>query len=235
MNRRLVWGAAAALIVAACWPVTTRYGVNYRWSSRTITLFEKSVHFISRDLQTRRLVKELLRGVRPGDPALMRLFEWTVANIHPTPEGLPVVDDHPLHILIRGYGAEDQRTEAFALLASYAGFPSAAVTLRAPGTDAGLLVAAVRAGSQTFIFDVINGVAFQDEQGRFVDLMELSRNPLPARRAAGDLTVAGIPYARFFEEADRHVTSFDRMEAQKPWSRLRQEVTHLFRPLEPAR
>ena len=237
MNRRMAWATAAVLLIAAAlWPVTTRYGINYRWSSRRITLFEKAVHFISRDLQTRRLVAELTRGVERGEPTLIRLFEWTVANVHSTPEGFPVVDDHPLHILLRGYGAEDQRTEAFALLASYAGFPATAVTLRVPGRDAGLIVAAVRAGPRTLIFDVNHGVIFRNEAGRLADLVELSRNPLAVRRAAGNLMVGGVPYARFFEGVDRQIPTFERMEGQKPWPRLRQEVTHLFaRPLETSR
>ena len=229
MSRRIAWPVVAVLLaIAAAWPVQTRYGVNYRWSSRTITLFEKSVHFISRDLQTRRLTAELTRGIEPGEPTLIHLFEWATANVRPTPEGFPVMDDHPLYILIRGYGAGDQRIEAFALLASYAGFPAAAVTLRAPGMEGGLMVAAVRDGPRTLVFDVMNGLVFRNEDGRLADLTELSRNPLLVRRAAGDLTIGGVPYARFFEGADPHAFSFSRMEGQKPWPRLWQGVTGLF-------
>ena len=227
MNRRLV-GAAAALVIAALWPVTTRSGFNYQVTIRQITLGEKAVQFISRDLQTRRFVAELTRGVGRGEPTLVRLFDWTVEHVRPTPAGFPVVDDHPLHILIRGYGAEDQRTEAFALLASYAGFPAAKVTLRVPEMDEGLMVAAVRDGSRTLVFDVVNGLVFRNEDGHLADLTELSRNPLPVRRAAGDLTIGGVPYARFFEGVDPRAFSFSRMEGQKPWPRLWQGVTGLF-------
>ena len=178
MNRPMAWGAAAVLLIAAAvWPVTTRFGVDYRWSSRRVTLFEKAVHFLSRDLQTRRLVAELTRGARSTDERLLRLFDWTVVHVRATPPGLPVVDDHPWHIIIRGYGASDQRAEAFALLASHAGFQAGAAPLYVPGTEKRLLVTVVRDGGRTLVFDVNHGVAFRNGRGGLADVREVTANP----------------------------------------------------------
>lgn len=231
MKRSVVGGVVIILLVgAACWPVTTRSGLNYQVTTRRITLFEKAVHFLSRDLQTRRLVAEMTRGARGADERLLRLFEWAVAHVRATPAGFPVVDDHPWHILIRGSGAPDQRTEAFALLASYAGFPAAAASLTAVGTDARLIVAAVRTGPRTLVFDVNHDLIFRNARGECADWKELVRDPALVRRVAGELTVEGEPYEHFFQEAGSLTPRFDRMEAQKPWARLWQELGHLLTP-----
>lgn len=229
MNRRIMWTTAVILILAAAvWPVETRFGVNYQWSGRTITRFEKAVHFLSRDLQTRRLVAELLRGAGASrDERLTLLFDWTVRNVRPVPAGFPVVDDHVLHIILRGYGAPDQRTEAFALLASYAGYPATAATLTA---DRGrLIVALVRDRDQTFLFDVNNTLAFATPQGTLADVGQLVRSPQLVAEAAGSLTIDGLPYLRYVEGLRDLRVTFARMEAQKPWPRLWQEVLGIFR------
>ena len=41
-------------------------------------------------------------------------------NIRYVPE-MPVIDDHPFHIIIRGYGVNDQFEDIFTLLCNYAG------------------------------------------------------------------------------------------------------------------
>ena len=194
-----------------------------------MTLFEKTVHFISRDLQTRRLVAELLRGAGPGsDERLSRLFDWTVRHVQPVPPGLPVVDDHVLHIIIRGYGAPDQRTEAFALLASYAGFPATAATLTASENGGGVLVALVRDKERTLLFDVNHELIFRTPQGNLAGVEELIKHPQWVAEAAHGLTVGGLPYERYVARLRDLRVSFSRMEGQKLWPRLWQEVLGRF-------
>ena len=55
---------------------------------------------------------------------VLAVFDWTARRIQPTPEGWPVVDDHILNIIIRGYGMTDQRADVFATLTTYAGVPA---------------------------------------------------------------------------------------------------------------
>jgi len=229
MNRRVVWGIAAILLIgAAVWPVTTRVGVDYRWSTKRITLLEKTIHFMSRDLQTRRLAAEVTHGASGAEETLLKIFTWTVQHVQPTPPGLPVVDDHVLHIIIRGYGAQDQRTEAFALLASYSGFPATKATARIPGTDKDLVVALVRDGPKTYVFDVNNNISLRNEQGTLADLTELLSNPGLMAQAADHALIEGVPYEHYLLGLRGLQATFARMEAQKPWPRLRQELDHLF-------
>ena len=229
-RRRVLLGIASAglLVTIALWPVSTRVGINYRVTERRITLFEKCVSFIDRDLQTRRLAAAVTRGAIGDEETLLQLFSYVGEHVRPTPPGLPVIDDHPLHILLRGYGAADQQTEAFALLASYSGYPASG-SFRLASDGSRLLVALVEVGDRRFVFGVADGILFRDGQGRLLDLSQLLRDPALANAAAPGRTIAGLPLSRFFQNvAGTPQPSFARMESQKPMLRLKFELLRLF-------
>ena len=227
--RWLVAAMAACLVgVIAAWPVETRSGVDYEWSSRRILLFEKVVDFVSRDLQTRRLVDDILVEISGEQEQVVAIFDWVGSHVRPVPEGFPIVDDHVLHIIIRGYGARDQRTEAFSLLASYAGMRSAAAVLKSPTGNAEIIVALVEIGERVYVFDVVNEIIFLDRSGTLVDVEQLMANPELVSSAAPERRIRDVPYEGFYESVAQARPNFSRMEMQKPWGRLRSEVSKLL-------
>jgi len=230
--RRAVAGAAivAAAIVTACWPVTTRFGVDYRWSSKTLPLYEKALNFVSRDLQARRLSREVAAGGGSAEDVAIRIFRWVGTHVRRVPPGFPVVDDHLLHVIIRGYGAADQRTEVFALLASYAAIPATAVPLSvdAPERRRTIYVAVADVGGRLLVVDVENQILFRRDEGTLAYLDDLRRDPSPITRAGGHLIFNDMPYESYFTRLDTVRPVFSRMERQKPWPRLRLELTRLL-------
>lgn len=227
--RRLISALLAiiGIVLVAHWPVTTRYGVDYRWSSTHIPLYEKLVNFYSRDLQTRRLVREVTKGVTEDDEKIVTIFSWVTKHVQPTPPGFPVVDDHVWNIFVRGYGTEDQRTEAFTILASYAGVPAASVDLKIPGTAGRLYLGIVQYRGRALVFDVNRRIAFRNEEGALASMDDLLRNPALVTRAVPGVTIGGVPYERYvarFVPADMR---FSRMGNQRPWFRLRSELMRL--------
>jgi hypothetical protein len=214
---------AAALVIAS-WPVATRVGLNYQLSSKRVPLYEKVINFLSRDLQTRRLAKEIVAGASTDEEKLLKIFSWVTEHVRPTPPGFPVVDDHILHTIIRGYGADDQRAEAFVVLAGYAGLRGRVVRLEPPShPNVFLYVALVTSGAHTYVFDITNRVIFRDERGRLADLEVLSRNPRLIAAAAPGLVVEGIPYQHYFLGL-RQAKTWSRTDAQQLWPRLTQEL-----------
>jgi hypothetical protein len=213
----VVLGITALVLL---WPVETRVGMDYAVSTHRIHLYEKAIHFLSRDLQTRRLAAEITRGASGPQERVLAVFRWVGENVRPTPSGLPVVDDHILHIIIRGYGATDQRTEAFALLASYAGFPAGPLQV-----DGGPIFAGVRIGEDRYLFDVVNGVAFFRTDGSLATVLDLAEDP--------GLVAASTPpsFARSSAYVESVLTALSgqpnhaRIAAQMPWSRLRFEAS----------
>ena len=220
----------AAALVIANWPVATRFGLNYQPSSKRIPLYEKVINFLSRDLQTRRLAKEIVAGASTDEEKFLKMFSWVTEHVRPTPPGFPVVDDHPLHILIRGYGASDQRTEAFVLLTGYAGIRAVSVKLRPPGSDRDIMVALVQWEGRTCVVDVVNRLMFRNEEGQLADLSELMAHPEWIAKASHGLVLGKVPYTQYLLELRHHQKkTFSRTDAQRTWARFKQELARAWR------
>ena len=225
-NRRTIAGLVltAGVVVLSLWPTTTRSGVNYQWSSKRIPLFEKAIDFVSRDLQLRRLAKEVADGASSEEQKALKIFVWVVRNVQPTPPGFPVVDDHVLHILIRGYGAPDQRAEALAVLASYNGMPATAALVSIPDVRAELVLTLVQVGGRIAVFDVSHELVFRNKAGTLADVDDITKEPSLVTNAARGISVYGVPYERYVIGFRDLRPAFSRMEQQKLWPRIKFEV-----------
>ena len=130
VQRRLwVWTIGGIIIVVAglgfaALPATTRQGLNFEVSARRTPLYIKAMEFLVRDHEYRRLADEITAGATTDEQRALALFGWTRTHIRPRPGGWPVVDDHILNIIIRGYGEDDQMADVFTTLTTYAGVPA---------------------------------------------------------------------------------------------------------------
>lgn len=164
---------AAGLLVLLALPATTRQGVNYQVTERRIPLMIKGADFLVRHYEYQHLAAALTGGLRDEEPKAVALLRWTHENIRPTPAGWPVVDDHIRHIIIRGYGEEDQMADVFATLATYAGLP-AFWRGRRGGPKPGRWIASfVKMGSRWTVWDVAAGSAFRDPAGNLMSVEDL--------------------------------------------------------------
>ncbi len=216
--------AVVILVVVASWPVTTAVGYNYRVWIKHLTLFEKAVWFVDRDLQMRRLTREIAGVDGTPEQRLMHMYEWVADNIHPVPRGFPVIDDHVSYIFVRHYGADDQRAEALAALASYDGMPATTIGLAKRPKMHGVQLTIVQLGERLVVFDVNHRIAFRTASGELASLDDLKRDPSIVRRAGANRLVDGVPYDEHFERLGQVTPKFLRMEEQRFWPRLKNEV-----------
>jgi hypothetical protein len=114
----------ACLVLVLNAQVITKQGVNYNVHSIRIPLYLKILDFFDRHYNYIEIVKRITNGTHQEEQRVIKIFEWVDSNIKRSPEGLPVVDDHPLNIIIRGYGERDQFEDIFTILCTYAGFES---------------------------------------------------------------------------------------------------------------
>ena len=228
-SRRAIAVLLAIVVTAlvAQWPTTTRYGIDYQVFSKQIPLYEKAINFLSRDLQARRLAAEVTAGASDDRARLEKIFRWVGRNVRPVPNGFPTVDDHVWNIIVRGYGADDQITEVFTLLASYSCCSATLAELRAAPTKA-ILVAVVDLEGMPRVFDVAHQLIFRNDAGDFASIDDLARNPRIIAAVGGGLTFQGEPYMGYFADIGQLRPKFGRMELQKPWQRLKGEARRLF-------
>ena len=224
----VVIAALAVAIIVARWPVTTATGFNYRVTVKRLTLFEKALAFVDRDFEMRRLSKEITGPDGAPEERLLRLYEWVADNIHPVPPGLPVIDDHVFHIFVRRYGAVDQRAEALAALASYDGMPSTTLALGKNPNHLIVQLTVVRLADRLVVFDVNNRIVFRRPSGELASLSDLSTEPSIIERSARGVVVDDVPYREHFERLSALTPSFVRMEKQRFWPRLKDEILERF-------
>jgi hypothetical protein len=155
----LLLGLAAFAFI----PVTTQQGVDFVVHTRQMPLYIKAMEFIDRNANYGALAGRLAVGKTTNLERVLAILEWTRANVRDVPPGLPVIDDHVWHIVIRGYGTDDQKADVFTTLAVYAGLAAYWVYLDRDGVK--LPISLVRLGSQWRVFDVANGLVLKNRAG----------------------------------------------------------------------
>ena len=222
-----------ALVVAAhlaigAWPATTAVGYNYHVTVKRLTLFEKMIAFVDRDFEMRRIAREIGGSTGTPEQRLLRMYAWVADNIHPVPPGFPIVDDHVSHIFVRHYGADDQRAEALAALASYSGMPATIVGLAKGPKMRGVQLTLVRLGDRLVVFDVIHRIAFHRRSGELADFDDLKADPSLIADAGVGITIDSVPYHEHFAHLEQVTPRFLRMEEQRFWPRLKHELLSRF-------
>lgn len=189
--------SGAALTAVAFVPTTTRLGVDYEVTAYTLPLYAKALDFIQRDSSYVRLVSRIVNPDAPPESRVLTVFEWTRKNIRDTPAGFPVVDDHISHIIIRGYGEDDQKADVFTTLITYAGVPAYWSWIgTAPST---LILSFAWIDKHWRVFDVQNGIAFRNRRGALASVEELAADPGLIASVAANRQHQSRPYTSYFE------------------------------------
>lgn len=214
-------GLGTLVVVAQSWETYTAKGIEWVVQERRVSLYDKALVFLSRDRAYRRLVREIVPQGKSGEEAILALLAWTREHIHPKPENLPRIDDHPLNIIIRGYGYGEQAVDVLCVLTTYAGYPCQMMYVKGQGSNVreSFIVAGVYVKSRWVYVDVLHDVYFHRADKGLAGLRDLverpkalvpNRSPLP--------NVHGVPYEKF-------------LASIKPINRLSYVRGHLQMPL----
>jgi hypothetical protein len=185
----------AALVAVANVPTTTYQGVNFVVSARTLPAYVKALDFADRDANYKGLARQIAGRASSDEARLRAVFDWTRANIRDTPTGFPVVDDHVWHIIIRGYGEDDQKADVFTTLLTYAGVRAYWIFI---GPRPELVLSFVKADGAWRVLDVANGVMFRSRDGHGATADDVAADPAFAA-AQGPAVYRGVPYAARFD------------------------------------
>lgn len=235
MRRRYVLLTLAALVVAGSCimllrPATTRQGIDYQVTEYRIPGYVKAIDFLQRHFQYKLLASRICAGTTAEADCVLAIFNWTHENIPPTPQGWPVVDDHVLHVVIRGHGKSDQMAAVFATLSTYAGTPTFFRRIKESGRGAEIVLSFARIGGKWIPFDVERHVAFKDRTGELASVDALLADP-DLLDAPTDTTLPeGAPYSAFISKATLLPfvpPAASHADLQQPWPRIRYEVRKL--------
>lgn len=226
-----VLAVAVVSVLALAAPVSTKQGINYHVSQHTIPFYVKALDFLHRHYAYQRLAGEISGGFHTDHDKVLAIYAWTRQNIRPVPSGWPVVDDHILNIIIRGYGLGDQMADVFTTLCAYAGLPAFWRGLRLVEEQTRWLIFSfVQVDGRWTMFDVGHNVIFTDQAGQWIDVQKVLENPACWEQVGGVLTPHEVPYSRYFDRLRPfRVPRVLRAHKQMPWPRLREEFRTALR------
>lgn len=192
--RRLGWATVAVLLSGTCavalMPVTTSQGVNFVVTNHRLPVYAKVLDFIDRDINYGRLAGEVAAGATTDEQRTLAVFDWTRAHVRDTPPDFDVIDDHVWHIVIRGYGKDDQKSDVFVTLLTYAGVRA---YMQAVGPEK-LVLSFPRVDGRWRVLDVANGIVFRNRSGAMATPEELAADPSLIEQVAAGRTYSGQPY-----------------------------------------
>ena len=232
VRRRYVLLTLGALVVAVSVimllrPATTRQGIDYRVTEYRIPAYVKAIDFLQRHFQYKLLASRICAGKTTETDCVLAIFDWTHENIPPTPQGWPVIDDHVLHVVIRGHGQSDQMAAVFATLSTYAGTRTFFTRIKESGLGGEIVLSFAQIGGKWIPFDVERHVAFRDRTGALVSVDALLAGEGLVDAHAGATLPGGVPYSAFISKETLSPfvpPAWSHAELQQPWPRVRYEV-----------
>jgi len=202
MKRRLlklsVWIAGIlVLILLLNVQVTTRQGINYKIRTIRIPLYLKILDFLDRHYNYAQLVRSITSGSKTDEERVMRISEWTYENIKMAPEGMPIIDDHVWHIIVRGYGVGEQSSDVFTTLCNYAGLDASYYWVSGRTDKYGIVLSFVKTHSGWIILDQYRGVYFKNNKGGLADITQIKSGDYAAEGISGT-AASGFDYKEYF-------------------------------------
>lgn len=153
--------------------VTTRQGTDYELAVKKIPLYLKTLDFLDRHYNYKFLTRGILSGEVSGEGKAVKLLAWTRNNIRRNPPGLLVVDDHVWHIIVRGYGVNDQYQDVFSTLCNYAGLDAFFGQLHSEDRSCVKILSLVKLKRGWSVFDAYDGIYFRNRSGRVATVNDI--------------------------------------------------------------
>lgn len=162
-----------AVLIVLNTPVMTRQGIDYKVKEMRIPLYLKALDFIDRYYNYGILADRITAGKKSDFEKAVGLLKWTKENLKENPGSLPVVDDHAWHIIIRGYGTDDQFQDVFTTLCNRAGMGAFFSRIDLLGRSRARSLSFVRLSRGWTVFDAYRGIYFLNADGKPVILKEI--------------------------------------------------------------
>ena len=103
---------------------TQLIGINFKVTEYEIPLFLKIYNFYGRHFNYDSLVTQIIKNSQNDTDKVLQLSKWIINNIQKIPKGVDIVDSHPLTIIERRLGIEDQFADLLSVLIVYADIDS---------------------------------------------------------------------------------------------------------------
>jgi len=150
---------------------TTQYtSVNYRVAEYKIPLYLKLFNFYGRHLNYSFVVDRITQNSNNDIEKVLDISKWMQSNIRKIPKGVDVVDSHPLTIIDRRLGTEDQFSDLLSVLLVYAGVDAFMWVHEDNYKDA---LTIFKVNGKWSVIDPYYGIVFLNNDNRHASITEL--------------------------------------------------------------
>lgn len=210
--------------------VSIRQGINGQYRQIHMPLYVKWTQFVARHYEYRRIAREITRGLRTDSEKTLAILRWTNKDLKQVPQGMSVVDDHVLNIIIRGYGTVDQFQDVFTTLCAYSGMPSFWQKIYSSDRKVWYPLAFVKIGNDWRVFDAYHGLYIKDRKGSIASVNEIINDmSLIDNQDMNTIEYRGYPYKEFYRNLKQvDGSSVLRPDKQMPVRRIFFEVGRIF-------
>lgn len=193
-----------AVIMAGNIDTSIHQGTNGRYRDIHMPLYAKWIQFLARHYEYARLEKEITHGYADDEARAIAILKWTKENIKDVPSGMPIVDDHILNIIIKGYGTPVQFQDVFTLLCSYDGMPAFWDKFYDKNHKIIYAISFAKIKGEWRVFDAYQGIYFRKDNGRIASVEDIMMDPYIVQRDVNvnKLYIAGVPYKDFYYNLD---------------------------------
>lgn len=225
-KRILLITTLVVIIAATVWnyPMTYRIGVDGKVYEKKIPFYAKACGFLYRDWAYKDLVREIIGREKDETKKALAILSWVDKNImRGIPAGLKVLDDHPLNIIIRQYGAEDQTEDVFTILCSYAGMQADWGKCYNSDRSSFLILSFIKINGRWLVFDASRDKYFVNRQGAIAGIEDC---------VTGNLVLSGqdaATYKRYLDNIREAIRAGStRPYEQMPLRRVAIEIDKLL-------
>ncbi|MFA6078132.1 MAG: transglutaminase-like domain-containing protein [Candidatus Omnitrophota bacterium] len=214
-----------SVLVIANMDVSIRQGVDGKIGYIHMPLYAKWTQFLARHYEYARISSDITRGCKTEEEKVLAILNWTRQNIADVPAGFPLVDDHILTIITKGYGNPEQHQDVFTALCSYSGIPAFWRTVYGGADRSKYYLSFARINGKWCVFDAYYGVYFRNRSGGIASVEDvISGRPQIIISNIGPIENDGLPYMDFYTNLTPvSKPMFTRSEKQMPVKRIMYE------------
>ena len=153
---------------------TTRtIGINYEVSKYQIPVYLKILDFYDRHYTYKHFVKNLNKNTEDKNEIVINTSNWIYDNIKKIPKGVDVIDNHPLTIIERRLGADDQFSDLLSVLLVYSNIESFFISKFNENWHP---ITFFKIDDNWSIIDPYNGIFFTNNNKLFASIKDIKNN-----------------------------------------------------------
>ena len=153
---------------------TQLIGINFKVSEYEVPLYLKLYNFYGRHLNYDTLINRITKNSQSNQDKVIHITKWLNNNIQKLPKEVDIVDSHPLTIIERRMGTEDQFSDLLSVMLVYAGVKSFFLNTKNNKSIEALTY--FELNGNWSIIDPYYGIMFLNSKGKMASLRDLKES-----------------------------------------------------------